>query len=107
MRIMRMVDAGLQEHVARLEGRDKGFPIHGNRFIAYHVFRYLHNACNEGDPLPSSAEIARLVCTVLGRTTRVANELHPGAYLAQLFKNQKKLAGLAERMSGDPELLVS
>jgi AIPR protein len=40
VRIM-MIDVALQEQLGRLTGRDTGFIIHGNRYIAHSVFQRL------------------------------------------------------------------
>ena len=97
VQIMRMVDTGLQEQAERLEGRDKGFAIHGNRFVAHHVFRCLSvSAVNGSGAPPTPSDVAVVVSKVVEGAIAAANQLHPGAYLAQLFKNQKKLIGIAE-----------
>ena len=100
VQIMRMIDAGLQAQLAELEGRDKGFAVHGNRFIAHHVFRRLSvGAVNGSASMPESSCVGELVADVVTRATLVANQAHPGAYLAQLFKNQKKLLVIDKALS--------
>jgi hypothetical protein len=92
VRLLRAVEGTLQAKQQTLEGRDKGFAVHGNRFVAHNVFRLL-------DGIGSSDAVAEVrmpaaVEAVLEATMKAANDAFPGAYLAQLFKNQNKLTQL-------------
>ena len=90
--IMRVIDAGLQKKFSELEGRDKGYSVHGNRFVAHQVFRRLLPAVVAGSsPMISSDTIKDITGSLVGDIALAANDIHPGAYLAQLFKNHKKL----------------
>jgi AIPR protein len=89
VRIMRMIDAAIQEKLATLTGRDTGFAIHGNRYIAHLVFQHL--APDVSGSVDFEATVNDRVNLAFSNLITKANELYPQAYLAQLFKNQKKL----------------
>lgn len=95
--MMRLIDGALQACQAAMEGREKGFAVHGNRFVAHHVFRRLPRGLGEGSApaLPAAAEIKKAVENLLTEAAGIADSAYPGAYLAQLFKNQAKLAGIS------------
>jgi hypothetical protein len=88
-----MVDTALQTKLATLSGRDTGFAIHGNRYIAHAVFQRITPLLTDSSLLPTDFEttVSEQVNEVLSNLIAKANELYPQAYLAQLFKNQKKL----------------
>ena len=102
VRILRMIETALIAQQSKLEGRDKGFTVHGNRFIAHNVFRRLpvnQVTAPASSDIRTQAEVNQLVGDVLVSATTRANELFPGAYLAQLFKNQNKLAEIKLQMT--------
>lgn len=97
VRILRLIDEAIEKKLTTMNGRDEGFLIHGNRFIAHAVFQRLPAAVVNGSaPLPSSIaqDVQLTVDDVYNRLSTQANALHPQAYLAQLFKNQKKLSAI-------------
>ncbi|MBR0669956.1 AIPR family protein [Neoroseomonas soli] len=100
VRVMRMIDSALQTLQSTLDGRDRGFAVHGNRFIAHHVYRSLPLSSGVGAPypIPSEQDVFALVARAVAATAEAANRLYPGAYLAQLFKNQAKLAAVSREM---------
>jgi hypothetical protein len=105
VRIMRMIDAALQEKLATLTGRDTGFAIHGNRYIAHLVFQRLapHVIGSSVLPVDFEATVNDRVNLALSNLITKANELYPQAYLAQLFKNQKKLVEITNAIqAADP-----
>ena len=110
VRIMRMIDVALQEQLGRLTGRDTGFIIHGNRYIAHSVFQRLAPLAIGSGVLPVDFEatVRDHVNSVLSDLITKANEIYPQAYLAQLFKNQKKLVEITSAIqTADPTLFSS
>jgi hypothetical protein len=102
IRIMRSIDQALQQKLAAVSGRDSGFLIHGNRYIAHMVFQKLPTALvNAASPLPADidATIRKHVDDIYVNLLTHANTLYPQAYLAQLFKNQKKLADITSAIA--------
>jgi hypothetical protein len=102
VRILRVLESALASKLATVSGRDEGFVIHGNRFIAHNVFQRLPAAVVSGSaPLsaPIVKDITQLVDDVYNRLSTHANSLYPQAYLAQLFKNQQKLTGISKAMA--------
>lgn len=98
MIVMRLIDEAIAKKLKTLTGRDEGFLIHGNRFIAHWIFQKL-----PPDWLVSSAPLTtNAIPTIDGHlnaaltdTATRTDALFPQAYLAQLFKNQTKLAAIA------------
>ena len=99
--IMREIDKALQEKLKTVSGRDAGFLIHGNRYIGHVVFQRLASLANGSDPLPADLEttVHMHVDRVYDQLTTKANTLYPQAYLAQLFKNQKKLTEITNAIT--------
>jgi hypothetical protein len=91
--IMRGIDKALQDKLKTISGRDAGFLIHGNRYIGHVVFQRLTTIVDGSSPLPLDigASVRKHVEEVYDELITQANTLYPQAYLAQLFKNQKKL----------------
>lgn len=99
VRVLRLIEIALGKKLSTVSGRDEGFLIHGNRFMAHSVFQRLPAALvNASTPLSNTIEqeITKLVDDVYKRLSKNANALYPQAYLAQLFKNQKKLAAISK-----------
>ena len=97
--LMREIDRALQQKLKDVQGRDSGFLIHGNRLISHMVFQRLPTAMITGSsPLPSAIEtqIQKHVDEVYDDLTTHTNTMYPQAYLAQLFKNQTKLAAITK-----------
>ena len=109
VRIMRLIEAELQAKLATLTGKDTGFVIHGNRYIAHSVFKNLKSVVNGSGVVPADFEetVKSCVDLVLSNLIAKVNELYPQAYLAQLFKNQKKLAEISSAIqpTAAPELV--
>ena len=98
VRVMRMIDTAIQKKLTTLSGRDTGFAIHGNRYIAHAVFQRLAPLLSSSAVLSADFEatVKDQVNVVLSSLIAKANELYPQAYLAQLFKNQKKLLDITK-----------
>ncbi len=102
VQIMRHTERALQDKVTTVLGRDSGFLIHGNRYIGHMVFQRLQPAVvNASSPLPADIEaiVRAHVDEIYEELTTQANTLYPQAYLAQLFKNQKKLTEITGAIS--------
>jgi AIPR protein len=102
IQIMRHIDRALQDKLKVVTGRDSGFLIHGNRCMAHMTFQKLPAAVVNGSgSLPADIDVSvrKLVDEVYAELTVEANALYPQAYLAQLFKNQKKLAEITEKIA--------
>jgi hypothetical protein len=102
IRIMRYIEQALQSKLTVVSGRDSGFLVHGNRYIAHMVFQRLPAVIvNASSPLPADMEasVRRHVDEIYDELTTQANALYPQAYLAQLFKNQKKLTEIASAIA--------
>ena len=98
VRVNRLIDTALQQIHETLEGREEGFVIHGNRFIAHMVFQELPaSVTSASSPITSDTDsfIKTRLKEVFVSLQRQADQLFPDAYLAQLFKNQQKLAAIA------------
>lgn len=105
VKVLRLIDLALNKKLGTLSGRDEGFLIHGNRFVAHSVFQRLPSALVNGSiPLPATIDqdITRIVDSVYVSLSTQANALYPDSYLAQLFKNQKKLAAISKAMAANP-----
>jgi hypothetical protein len=105
VRILRVIEVALATKLSEISGREEGFLIHGNRFIAHHVFQRLPTALvNASSPLPDTIarDIIDLVDVVYDSLVKNANTQYPQAYLAQLFKNQKKLTEISKAMATNP-----
>lgn len=105
VQIMRHIDKALQEKLKVVSGRDSGFLIHGNRYISHMVFQRLPaDAVNASSPLPANidASVLKYVDEIYDDLTTQANALYPQAYLAQLFKNQKKLTEITKAVRSAP-----
>jgi hypothetical protein len=100
VRILRIIEVALAAQQGTVDGRDKGYGVHGNRFVAHNVFRRLpvQQTVSLGLPSDIQPKVTELVASTLTATTNIANESFPGAYLAQLFKNQNKLAEIKQAM---------
>jgi hypothetical protein len=102
VQIMRHTERALQDKLTTVLGRDSGFLIHGNRYIGHMVFQKLPAAVvNAGSTLPADIEaiVRTYVDEIYEELITKANTLYPQAYLAQLFKNQKKLTEITSAIS--------
>lgn len=93
VQIHRAVENQLKAERGNRQGREAMLPVHGNRFLARQVFRYL--PLNElDDPRKDIQALLGLVPEVSNRAANVTahaiNEKYPDSYLANLFKNVKK-----------------
>jgi hypothetical protein len=105
VRILRLVENALSTKLAAVNGREEGFFIHGNRFIAHNVFQRLPAAIVNGStPLQAkiAVDVAKLVDDIYNSLSAEANKLYSQAYLAQLFKNQQKLTAISKAMASKP-----
>ncbi|MFK4620059.1 AIPR family protein [Bradyrhizobium diazoefficiens] len=97
VQLMRVIDLMIAKKVKSLSGRDEGFLVHGNRFLAHQIFQRLPaDWLVSSSPLPADvnetieASLDAVFVDLAARTEK----LYPQAYLAQLFKNQTKLAAI-------------
>lgn len=98
MIVMRLIDEAIAKKLKALNGRDEGFLIHGNRFIAHWIFQKLPSdwlASSAALPINATHTIDGQLTAALADTAARTDALFPQAYLAQLFKNQTKLAAIA------------
>jgi len=78
------------------------FVVHGNRCIAYIVFQRLPPTLLAGHsslPADIGTQVAAIVDETFGQFRTKSDLLYPQAYLAQLFKNQKKLSEILSAMN--------
>ncbi len=102
VQVLRQIDPALQAKLPTLTGRDTGFVVHGNRFIAHIVFRRLPPTIMVGHSSPQpdiAAHITTIVDDTFTQLRAKSDMLYPQAYLAQLFKNQKKLSEISSAMN--------
>jgi AIPR protein len=103
IQIMRSIDRALQDKLKVITGRDSGFLVHGNRCTAHLTFQKLPmSIVNASSSLPSDIDalVSKYLDEVYEELTAQANALYPQAYLAQLFKNQKKLSEIKRGITG-------
>lgn len=103
VQVYRLIEAALNERKQMLDGRDKGYAVHGSRFVTHHVFQALPQQKNTFDRLSPEEEqaVQEAVSDVLGRTIGCGNRLYPAAYLAPLFNSPTKTAELGRAMRGE------
>jgi hypothetical protein len=93
VQIHRAVEDQIKAERGNRQGRESMLPVHGNRFLARQVFRYLPLG-NLDDPRKDIQDLLSLVPEVTIRaidlTARAITEKYPDSYLANLFKNVKK-----------------
>ncbi|OBC01140.1 hypothetical protein A5788_10780 [Gordonia sp. 852002-50816_SCH5313054-c] len=97
VRILRAIDAKLDELKAGLDTRERGYAVHGNRLVAHVVFAKLDLSGIE-DPATDWNTIldraADLTTNVLDTITKNGEDEY-GGYTASLFKNATKTEHLA------------
>lgn len=102
VQIMREIDDVLASEHSSRGGREKMLPIHGNRFLAYQVFRSVDRNlledmdANLGDLLP---QVRSRTMSLLDECMEMVDRLFPDSYLASLFKNQSKCKQLDAAMN--------
>jgi len=93
VQIHRTVEDQIKAERGNRLGREAMLSVHGNRFLARQVFRYL-SLGNLDDPKKDIQALLDLVPKVTIRaidlTARAITEMYPDSYLANLFKNMKK-----------------
>jgi hypothetical protein len=93
VQIHRAVEDKIKAERGTRQGREAMLPVHGNRFLARQVFRYL-SLGNLDDPKKDIQALLDLIPEVTIRaidfTARAITEIYPDSYLANLFKNAKK-----------------
>lgn len=93
VQIHREIEAKLQSERRNRQGRETMLPVHGNRFLARQVFRYI-SLGNLDDPQKDLENLLSLVPETVIRavdfSARAINEKYPESYLANLFKNTTK-----------------
>ncbi|MBD2083503.1 AIPR family protein [Coleofasciculus sp. FACHB-542] len=93
VQIHRAIEEQLKIEKNKRQGREAMLPVHGNRFLARQVFRYL-SLKSLDDPKTDVQDILDRVKEVSARvvelTISAINEKYPESYLANLFRNIKK-----------------
>jgi hypothetical protein len=86
---LRFIDGILHERQRTLVGRDRGYAVHGNRFVAWLAMQRWPQ--QQADKTAATAIVDRS----LSQTVSAGNALFPETYLASLFKNAAKCRRLA------------
>jgi hypothetical protein len=95
VQISRAIDSVLKVKYDEMEGRDRMFAVHGNRFIAHEVFKRLSKGEIENADIETlKGEANTLTENLLDAIIAKTNVLFPDSYLAMLFKNQNKCRAL-------------
>ena len=93
VQIHRAIEDQIKAERGNRQGREAMLPVHGNRFLARQVFRYLPLG-NLDDPRKDIQDLLKLVPEVTIRaidlTAKAIAEKYSESYLANLFKNTKK-----------------
>jgi len=93
VQVLRVVEARLRASATGLSGRDRLIRVHGNRFVLHHVFRRLREVGTGPDGLLSKTQVGLIESTVdsiIAASLPILEATYPDAYLASLFKNQRK-----------------
>lgn len=97
VKVLRAVDAKLDELKSGLNNRERGYAVHGNRLVAHIVFARLDLSGIE-DPATDwdlvVSQVPELAAKVLATITE-RGETEYGGYTASLFKNATKTDRLA------------
>lgn len=93
VQIHRAIEDQLKAERGKRQGRETMLPVHGNRFLARQVFRYLPLG-NLDDPRTDIQYLLGLVpeftIRAIDSTASAISEKYPESYLANLFRNTKK-----------------
>jgi hypothetical protein len=93
VQIHRAIEDQLKAERGKRQGRETMIPVHGNRFLARQVFRYLP-LDNLDDPRRDIQALLGLVpeftIRAIDSTASAISEKYPESYLANLFRNTKK-----------------
>ncbi len=97
--VMRRIHAGQQVLALVSSGRSGHMLTHGNRFLAWLVYRRLYE--KTGDPQVSSVGDAQLKAALgnaLELTAKLIDQLYPDSYVANIFKNRTKCREIAGKI---------
>lgn len=97
VQISRYIDSTLNEEQRKREGRDRLFPVHGNRFVAWLV---MQRYANVQPILPQ--DVKNETVNQLDQLIATANSKYPDTYLASLFKNLAKCKTIAVQLRSSP-----
>lgn len=93
VQIHRAIEDQLKAERGKRQGRETMLPVHGNRFLARQVFRFLPLG-NLDDPRKDIQDLLGLVpeftIRAIDSTASAITEKYPESYLANLFRNTKK-----------------
>lgn len=93
VQIHRAIEDQLKAERGKRQGRETMLPVHGNRFLARQVFRYLPLG-DLDDPRKDIQNLLSLVpeftIRAIDSTASAVSEKYPESYLANLFRNMKK-----------------
>lgn len=101
VQLLRAIDAALDTERAKRSGREKQIGVHGNRLIAYLVFRALpQDALSDAstDMQQLLASVPALVAQKYKRVAEVVQASYPTNYLASLFKNAARCRDVASQI---------
>jgi AIPR protein len=90
VQMQRAIDSELRIQQEERDGKEKMFPVHGNRFLAYQVYKYLLSGPIDDLTIDISPLLRRVKETTNRatiRTIQATADLFPDSYLASLFKN--------------------
>jgi len=89
VQILRAVDATLGIEAKSVKGRDRMHVVHGNRLIAWFVFR------QHGKKFTEASEIAGLTQVSIPKVKNVVDKHYADAYLPSFYKNNSKCSQVA------------
>jgi hypothetical protein len=93
VQIHRAIEDQLKAERKNRQGRETMIPVHGNRFLARQVFRYLPFD-NLDDPRKDIqnllSKVSEFTIRIIDLTANAISEKYPESYLANLFRNIKK-----------------
>jgi hypothetical protein len=95
VQLLRIIESSLITEQKGRSGRNRSVAVHGNRFIAWLVYRKM----GQVSPINSS-EVQKATTEVLDSVTQKVNELYPDVYLASLFKNLSKCKLVGDKLTG-------
>lgn len=96
--IQRTIDAQLRANTNRLQGRPSMVPIHGNRLLAYLIWRNIDVSSLSAavvDIEPIKQAVPTLAARITDTVVDVVESEYPDSYLASLFKNSEKCKQIA------------
>jgi AIPR protein len=104
VQIHRAIENQLKDERGKRQGRDAMLSVHGNRFLARQVFRFL-SLSNLDDPRKDIKDILdavpEITIKLVDLTAAAVAEKYPDSYLANLFRNTKKCQDIEASVNVD------